>query len=161
MSLRPVNRIKHVIDNQFATTAGTTGAIVIIQAHDDPSLSQVNRVLTGSKVNGIYLRVEAYARTDAALANFYLAIFKNVGGNLVTPAPNTIGSNDNKRYVIHQEMVMLERSVNGNPRTVFNGVVVLPRGMRRMGPNDQLLLVTLTPGVDTDACMQCHYKEFR
>ena len=32
-----------------------------------------------------------------------MIVYKNPGGNLTAPAPNTIGSNDNKRFVIHQE----------------------------------------------------------
>ncbi len=77
------------------------------------------------------------------------------------PNANAIGASDNKRFVIHQEMVMMERKVNGNPRTLFNGVIVIPRGYRRFGPDDALTLAIFSPGVDIDACFQCHYKEFR
>ncbi len=116
---------------------------------------------TGSTVNGIYLRVEGYATTAAALANVYIYIMKNPGNNLATPAANAVGADDNKKYVIHQEMVMLEQSVNGNPRTIFNGVVVIPKGYRRFGPNDALTITYFAPGVNISVCHQCHYKEFR
>ncbi len=57
---------------------------------------------------------------------------------------------------------MIENKGQGsNPRTVFNGVVVIPKGMRRMGPNDLWQILTLSPQLDTVACIQCHYKEFR
>ncbi len=160
-ALRPVNRIKHVVDRQFGVLLGVQDVSTLILTTDTPTLAATNEVETGSKVNGIYLKVECYARTAAALANAYLAIFKNPGGNLTIPNANLVGSNDNKKYVIHQEMVMLERSVDGNPRTLFNGVIVLPRGYRRNGPNDTLLMAILAPGVDMDVCLQCHYKEFR
>ena len=62
-----------------------------------------------------------------------MLVFKNPGGNLTVPANNTVGSNDNKKYVIHQEMVMLEQSISGNPRTLFNGVIRIPRGYQRNG----------------------------
>ncbi len=140
---------------------GTPGVVKLIETVDAPVLANVTECETGSKVNGIYLKVEAYATSTAALANFYMAVFKNPGNNLTNPAANTVGSNDNKRFVIHQEMVMMEKNTTGNPRTVFNGVVVIPRGYRRNGPADQLKLILLSPGVSADFCVQCHYKEFR
>ncbi len=109
----------------------------------------------------MYIRCEAYATTAGALANIYMLIGKSPGANITLPNPNVVGINDNKRFVIHQEMVMLEQSVNGNPRTLFNGVVVMPRGYRRNGPNDRTSLFTFAPGVNTNICVQAHYKEFR
>lgn len=150
-----------MVDVQFALVAGTASVQTLLSTTDTPTLGSTNSVETGSKVNGIYLNVEAYARSSAALANVYMAIIKNPGGNLTNPAPNTVGSNDNKKYVIHQEMRMLQRQTDGNPRSIFNGVIVIPRGYRRNGPNDLLNASFLAPGVAADICLQCHYKEFR
>ncbi len=165
-SIRPVHRLKHVVDTQFAAGLGVAVNFALITTVDAPVLANTAEVETGSKVNGIYLRVECYATTSAALSNVYMAVWKNVGGNLANVAPNTVGSNDNKRFVIHQEMVMLQKeptadALGGNPRTLFNGVIVIPRGYRRFAPNDLLTLSVLAPGVDVDVCVQCHYKEFR
>ncbi len=160
-SLRPVNRIKHVVDSQLGLVLDTQVTKIIAKAVDDPKLANITEVQNGSTVNGIYLNVEAYATTAAALSNIYIAIVKNPGANITFPNANVIGSNDNKRFVIHQEMKMLEQSVNGNPRTIFNGVVVIPRGYRRMAPNDQIALLIFAPGVNCSVCLQSHYKEFR
>ncbi len=161
MALRPVNRIKHVIDVQFAITAGNAVNQDLVLGVDAPVLANTNEVVTGAKVNAIYLHVEAYATSATALSNFYLIIYKDPGGNLANIPPNTVGANDNKRYVIHQEMVMLQEVAKGNPRTIFNGVIVLPRGYKRFGPNDVLTMRVLAPGVGCNVCLQCHYKEFR
>ncbi len=161
MALRPVHRIKHVVDNQGGIVAGGTVAIDLALAVDAPILANPTEVETGSKINGIYLKVEANATTSAALSNLYMYVFKNPGGNLTGPPANTVGSDDNKRYVIHQEMVMFQQVTNSNPRTLFNGVIVIPRGYKRFGPNDVLQLVMHTPGVAINFCIQCHYKEFR
>ncbi len=160
-AIRPVDRIKHVVDIQGGQVAGVNTGNTLIQARDAPVLANVSEVQTGSVVNGIYLKVEAYATSTAALANFYMIVYKDPGTNLTAIVPNAVGSNDDKRYVIHQEMVMMEKNTTGNPRTVFNGVIALPRGYRRFGPNDALKLHTLSPGVSADFCIQCHYKEFR
>ncbi len=161
LAIRPVDRIKHVIDQQFALAGGTNSIRTLVQARDAPVLANTEEVKTGSTVNGIYLKVEVYATSTAALANCYMAVWKDPGTNLTAIVPNAVGANDNKRYVIHQEMVMLEKNTTGNPRTLFNGVIVLPRGYRRMGPNDALKASFLCPGVTADMCLQCHYKEFR
>ncbi len=161
MSIRPVNRIKHVFDFQGATTAGTVDLRTIINTVDAPVLGSSNQVETGSLVNAIYLKVEVVATSSAALSNCYMMIAKNPGGNLTLPSPNIVGTSDNKKYIIHQEMLMLQQQDNSNPRTLFNGVIVIPRGYRRNGPNDTLTISVLAPGVNINFCIQAHYKEFR
>ncbi len=163
MALRPVNRIKHVVDRQSAIAAGANEDSTLVLSTDTPTLAVNNSCETGSKVNGIYLKVEATrtGTTSDVLANVYMFVAKNPGGNLTLPAANNVGVNDNKKYVIHQEMVMLQGTNAGNPRTLFNGVIAIPRGYRRNGPNDLLVFNINSPGVAINYCIQCHYKEFR
>ncbi len=165
MALRPINRIKHVVDASATIAAAVNSNFGIASATDTPTLGVVNSVETGAKINGFYIRMEA-ASNEAidlgAIPNFYMAVWKNTGGNLTAIVPNTVGSDDNKRFVIHQEMTMLENKGQGsNARTIFNGVVVIPKGMRRMGPNDQWKIQFICPALDTAVCVQVHYKEFR
>ncbi len=160
-SLRPINRIKHVVDFQFATVAGTPVPQILIKTVDAPVLANTNEVETGSSVNGIYLKVETNATSSAALSNAYMIVYKNPGFNIADPNAQLVGSDDNKRFVIHQEMVMLQQQDGSNPRTVFNGVIAIPKGYRRNAPNDQLRIVLSTPGTNNNWCIQCHYKEFR
>ncbi len=160
-SLRPVNRIKHVVDEQGAANAGAEVNVEIANATNTPTLAITDSVETGCTINGIYLKVEINATSSAALPNAYLAVMKNPGNNLAMPSANVVGASDNKKFVIHQEMVMLQGQTNSNPRTLFNGVIVIPRGYRRMGPDDRLFLKILSPGVNLNYCIQCHYKEFR
>ncbi len=163
MAIRPVNRIKHVVDKNATLTGGTTIHENLIVSKDAPVLANVTECLTGSKVNGIYLRVEvAPNETEVgAIPQVYLAIFKNPGGNLTPINPGSVGSSDDKRFVIHQEMVMLNNLQGGNPRTLFNGVVAIPKGYRRNGPNDILTVALRSPVLNIAYCIQCHYKEFR
>ncbi len=160
-SLRPVNRIKHVVDQQGGLTAGTIGTVGLIQSTDTPVLAQTDDCETGSTVNGIYLKVEANATSSAALANMYMYVWKDPGGNLIRPAANSVGTNDNKKFVFHQEMIMFQQQDGSNPRTLFNGVIVIPKHLRRNGPNDITEVVLLSPGVNINFCVQAHYKEFR
>ncbi len=165
LALRPVNRIKHVADSSATLAKNTVIAQTLIAANDNPVLANFAEVLTGSKVYGIYLNVQVAsneAHVAGAIPNVYLIIVKNPGGNLVFNNPNAIGSDDNKRFVIHQEMLMIENAGAGsNPKTLFNGVIKIPKGYSRFGPNDLLQLEILCPAINIAFCLQAHYKEFR
>ncbi len=128
-------------------------------------LANILEVETGSKVNGIYLHLEVASNdpVDAGvIPQVYMAIYKNPGGNLTVITPQNVGSNDNKRFVIHQEMVMIQNAGQGSiPRVLFNGVIAIPRGYRRMGPNDTLMMAIFSASLDIAFCYQSHFKEFR
>lgn len=165
MALRPVNRIKHVVDSGVVIAKNVKGNTAIALATDTPTLGAPSSVETGAKINGFYIRAEV-ASNDAIdtgiIPNVYFLLWKNPGGNLVRPGANSVGVSDNKRYVIHQEMTMIENKGQGsNGRTIFNGVIVVPKGYRRMGPNDLWETQILCPQLDTVQCVQVHYKEFR
>ncbi len=160
-NLRPINRIKHVVDAQQAATAGTQIAVSLIDTVDTPALADTDGVETGSTVNAIYLKSEVVCLTAGVLANIYMFVFKNPGANLTAPEGNVVGSSDVKKYVIHQEMVMMQRVATSNPRTLFNGVISIPRGYRRNGPDDNMSVLYFSPGINFEVCTQCHYKEFR
>ncbi len=153
-----------MVDASATITAGTSLQNTLISTVDAPVLANQAEVETGSKVNGIYLKVEVASNEafdTGAIPNVYFMLVKNPGNNLSFPAPNAVGSNDNKRYVIHQEMVMINNTIGGNPRVLFNGVIVIPKGYRRFGPQDSLELFVLSPAINIAMCLQAHYKEFR
>ncbi len=165
MAIRPVDRIKHVVDLSATVAAAANVNFNLANALDAPVLANTQEVKTGCTINGFYIRFEV-AFNEAidlgAIPNVYFLVWKNTGDNLADIVPNSVGNNDNKRFVIHQEMSMIENKGQGsNARTIFNGVVVIPKGMRRMGPNDRWEVRFLCPALNTAACMQSHYKEFR
>ncbi len=161
-SLRPVNRIKHVVDAQYATPLNVAVDTILVNSVEQPTLSDTAFVIQGSTVNGIFITVEAVNTGVAGvLANVYFMIFKNPGGNLTFPNPNAVGASDNKKYIFHQEMLMFQMVDNSNPRTLFKGVIVIPNHLRRMAIGDLITVRTFSPGVETNVCVQAHYKEFR
>ncbi len=165
MALRPVHRIKHVVDFNAQLAKATTLNIDLVKAVDAPVLGSTTQVETGSKVNGFYLKLEVASNDpfDAgAIPNVYMAILKSPANALSgLPVINAVGASDMKRFFIHQEMVMINNAQGGNPRILFNGVVVIPKGMRRMGPDDSLKCIIFSTAIDLVVCLQCHYKEFR
>ncbi len=164
MALRPVHRIKHVVDNSGTLASGTNITIDLIKTVDAPVIANTGDVETGSKCHGIFLKVICASNEAAvvgAIPNVYMSISKNPGHALALTPPNAVGSDDLKKYVIHQEMVMIENERGRNPTTIFSGVVIIPKGYIRNGPNDRLELNLLSPQIDISFCVQAHYKEFR
>ncbi len=164
-SLVPVNRIKHVIDAE-GTVDDTPNVVVdLIATTDTPALASITACETGSKVHGIYLKLETLHASGTGRPNFYMYIYKNVSNSLpTTVSGKAVGASVLKKYVIHQEMIMGSGDAgNGLPRVAFNGVIKIPKHYQRNGPNDklQMILITGNAGVVFDWCMQAHYKEFR
>ncbi len=165
-SLHPVQRIKHVIDANGSVDDTPVVTVPLIDASDTPTLAAVTEVITGSKVHGIYLHVEVSHTSGVGRPQIYMCVYKNPGTAYAGTSfdPKAIGGNELKRFVIHQEMLMMSGDAgNGLPRPLFNGVIVIPKGMQRFGPDDRLAinLITGTAGVNADWCLQAHYKEFR
>ncbi len=164
-SIRPVHRIKHVVDIQQALPVNTLIPVNIVVANDNPVLGSSTQVETGSLVNSFFITVEVVASETSTTAtpNIYVYWNKNPGGNLTMPNGNAVGTDDNKKYVIHQEMEMINPLDGGNPRNLFKGVIKIPKHLRRFGPNDKLQMHMFIPstGVAVNICAQAHYKEFR
>ncbi len=166
MALRPINRIKHVIDAE-GTVTGTTNTIVdIIAANDNPARANVTECETGSKVNGFYMKVEALHASGTGTPNLYMAVFKSPANTigLTTLDITQLGISDVKKFCIHQEMIMGSGDAgNGLPRVLFNGVIKIPKGYIRNGPEDRLKVVLRvgTAAINFNFCLQAHYKEFR
>ncbi len=163
-SLRPINSRKHTIDTQGALVIGTQSTVDLATTVDAPVLANTTEVGTASTINSIFLNVQVADTTTGALSNVYMFVWKNPGSNIAiaqVPNGNAVGTSDMKKLVFHQEMLMLEKNSTGIPRTLFKGVLKLPRHMRRFGHNDELRLELFSPGVIIEFCVQCIYKELR
>ncbi len=66
MALRPIRGIKHIVDSRQTLAAATTLSVDVIVADESPTVASTNQVMIGSRVNGIYLRVEANVITASA-----------------------------------------------------------------------------------------------
>ncbi len=168
LRLRPVNSKKHIIDVASSTVLATLTSIPIIESNDAPGLGFPTQVLSGSTVNAIYLRVEVVANNQfSGVPRIYMSVYKDPGGNAGNPNPNGSGTDDKKRFILHQEMTMMAGTLSGTPnfpRTMFQGVVKIPSRLKRMGYGDRVrVLLQNGSGESTgiaNVCIQCIYKEF-
>ncbi len=161
-NLSPINSRKHVIDVQGGLVAATQDIVVLADAVDSPVLATAKQVATACTINSVFLNIQVAATGTAALANVYMYIYKNPGNNIGTvPNANVVGTSDFKKMIFHQEMIMTEKNTTAVPRTLFKGVLVLPKHFRRFGYDDIMNVALYSPGVNFDYCVQCIYKEYR
>ncbi len=167
--MSPIRSIKHVVDTNGGITGGTPSTTSVINTVDDPSRTVPNNVANGSRVNAIYLNVQVIGEVAAGgVDNIYMIVFKNPGTDMNAPNVDTVGTDDNRKWVIHQEMVMTNNGLTGNPavpKTLFKGVILIPKPYRRNGIDDRLdVLIGHRNGEVTQTsffCLQCIYKEYR
>lgn len=163
--LHPVNTIKHIIDNQGGLIAGTQAFVTIAKGVDAPVLgANPDHCLVGSHVRSIFLNIQVAASSTGALANVYMIIYGNPAGNIPVadiPDGNVTGTSDFKKQIFHTEMIMTEKNTTAIPRTLFKGVLKIPRKFQRMGQADNIQISLFSPGVTWDYCVESIYKEIR
>ncbi len=170
MALRPVNSVKHVVDTSGVITAGVGATTDLILTVDNPVFTSPNNVHVGSKVSAIFLSVEIVGRVAyGGVPRVYFTVGKNPNDEISLPVPSAVGIDDSRKFIIHQEMMMVDGlGVAANttvfPRTMFKGVILIPKGYQRNGINDKLqFTIANNAGEATGAtewCIQCIYKEF-
>jgi len=171
LGLRPVNSVKHIIETNGTVSAALVSITDVINTVAFPDVTATpNANNVSSSVHSIYLRVEVKGRVDAGgIDNIYMAVVKNPGNNFIFPALDLLGISDLRRFVIHQEMLMTSPenlSTNtGFPRTLFKGVIRVPRGYKRNALQDRLQVMLQHRSGEatqtTEFCIECIYKEFQ
>ncbi len=170
LALRPVNSVKHVIDTSGVVVAGATSTTDLVQTVDSPS-ALTNQVHVGSYVKFIYLKVEVVgAIAFAGVPRCYMYVMKNATDDISLPSPDAVGASTVKRFVLHQEMTMISQqasSAGGGdftfPRTMFKGVIRIPKTYQRNGITDKTqFVIGNSSGESTGStrfCLQAIYKE--
>ncbi len=166
--LRPVNTLKHTIDQQNTIAAGTAIDIQLVKCVENAVSTTAIENDIGSHVRSLFLNIQVINSIDAVgtINNVYMYIFGNPGDNVPgvsIPAVNIVGTSDFRKQIFHQEMAMLGDQADGIPITLFKGVIKIPRKFQRLGVNDVINVRVGTPtgGAEIDACVQCIYKEIR
>ncbi len=166
--MRPVNSIKHIVDQQGTNAPDVKQDVVIAIADDNPSTALSTQVQSGCRISSIFLNVQIVNETDAVgtVNNCYFIIYKNPGNNITQaniPNANETGISDFRKQIFHTEMTMLSDANDSIPITLFKGVLRIPPRFQRMGINDQIRLQIFQPvgGATVNFCVESIYKEFR
>ncbi len=159
-NLHPVHTMKHIIDQQGGLGIDTNDVTTLSVAVSSPNVeTTANQIEQGSTINSLFLNVQVAATSTAAIANVYMYVVKNAGNQLALVKGNAVGTSAIRKFIFHQEMIMTEKNTTAIPRTLFKGVLSIPKHMRRQGIDDKIEIVLFSPGVTMDFCIQCIYKE--
>ncbi len=92
--------------------------------------------------------------------DFYL--IKNPGDNLTEPAPISVGTSNEKKFVFRQWHFMIMRNQDGNTPFHWEGWIRIPKRYQRFGTDDTLQLVhACTSGLTGHLSLMCIYKWYR
>ncbi len=168
--VRPVQSLKHVVDTSGIITGSVESVTDIVTVVDNPVTTSPNNVHVGSTIKFIFLAVEILGRVPYAGApRVYMYVLKNPSNEIPTSfiPPDAVGINRRRKWVIHQEMKMVQNlQVDGDgfPRTLFHGVILIPKKYQRFGVDDKLqFVIANATGESTGSanfCLQSIYKEF-
>jgi len=89
-------------------------------------------------------------------------MMKNPGDNLVLPAPESVGTSNEKKFVFKQWKYMIMRNQDGNMPFHWEGWIKIPKRYQRMGTDDTLILgAECTTALTGHWSAQCIYKWYR
>ncbi len=153
-----------MIDVQGGLIGGAVTTEELVIGVDSPLQTTATENQIGSHVKAFFLNVQVAATATASLANVYMMVYGNPGNNIAignVPNPNVVGTSDFRKMVFHQEMIMTEKNTTAFPRTLFRGVIKVPKKFNRIGFKDRINIALFSPGVNYEFCFQCIYKEIR
>ncbi len=164
-AMSPINSIKHIIDAEGTLLAvGTQVEVPVVVAvpNVDSAVFSPGDVRVGGKVNGIFFSVFIIGESGAGIGpgsiNWHVS---KMHTSQVPPTAGNTGTSSLRNQIIHEEKG-LAGSQDGTPMA-FKGVIVIPRGMRRMREGDRVILsLRLTAAATADAlfCVKAIYKSF-
>ncbi len=133
------------IKNQHIASGGLTGtrvSTILAKAVTSPSPTVSNDVMHGCRIRWLWLSIDMCGLGGTGVLNITRAyLMKNPGANLATPEPESVGTSNEKKFVIKQWSAMAMRNQDGNPPYHWEGFIKLPFRYQRMGTDDIWQLV--------------------
>ncbi len=164
-SMRPIRRIKHVVDSSGVLTVTVSSTILAstVVTRTTPFSPVENEV--GETINGMYISFYAIGSTGAPIdgpIDWFIAKARagqTIGAGGEFPDPGDTGQSALRNQIFHEEKG-LSGSGDGTPM-VFKGVIAIPQGMRRMRESDRIFIQAKATGADTlNFCIKSIYKSY-
>ncbi len=154
-----VHSIKNEVNTVNGLTAGANNTTVIAVAVDSPASATANNVRQGSSIKAIWFEFWYYGLTGANVNDILdMYMMKNPGANLTPPNPGTVGTSNEKKFVIREWKGLAgTKTTGGTPYSRSGGWIKIPRRYHRMGTDDTWLLVARSPTTG-NLCLKFIYK---
>ncbi len=159
----PINSIKHIIDTEGVLAGGAVSDNKIANAVPNVGTSFVpGDIRVGGTINGFFISVFVIGATGAGAVgslNWFL-IKIHTGQVAIMPVPGNTGVSELRNQIIHEEKG-LSGSIDGTPMA-FKGVIVVPKGMRRMRAGDEWFIRLQSQDATNNAqfCIKAIYKSY-
>ncbi len=164
MGIRPVQRIKHIIDAEGTLAAGTNQVVplaTVVNAKN-PSFQPVE-TLVGESINGFFISLFVIGDTGAPVngsINWFIAKAREGQDPLTTfGAPGNTGITLTRNQIFHEEKGLV--GSGDGTAMAFKGVIAVPRGMRRQREGDELFIKLRANGNDSaQFCLKAIYNSY-
>ncbi len=136
--IRPViNSIKNVREEAQGIT-GTNLRLIVAKAVNNPDNTVDSDVSQGCIIKSIWLSLDVCGLGGTGVLNSAgMFLIKNPGDNLTPPGVFSVGSSNEKKFVIKQWFAMIMRNQDGNVPYHWEGWVKIPKRYQRMGTDDR------------------------
>ena len=158
--MRPmVHTEKHYVQSSLFTVASGAITQIIIAQAIAAAPSAANHVREGSTISAVY--VEMWLTSDDASAGSVIVTLEKLPGSgvaMTTTEAGALSAYDNKKNVLHTQMGLLGPN-DEVPIAVIKGWFKIPKGKRRMGLEDGLMLNIFGQSNGVSGCGFFTYKE--
>ncbi len=142
LRLVTINSEKHVVDVTEALS-GTVTTSLLAKAVTAPSNTVDTDCHRGGHIKAIWVSLDFCGiGTSGTNVRCMVYLIKNPGDNLSPPSPFSVGTSNEKKFVIKQWSAMVMRNQEGNPPYHWEGWVKIPKRYHRMGTDDTWKLVS-------------------
>ncbi len=158
--------IVNSIKNSVVFAVGSTGALatnIIAKAVNTPLSTVATDVSNGCQIKAIYVIINGCGLGGTGVQNnMFIYIIKNEGSNLTLPLPTSVGTSNEKKFVIKEWQFMIMRNQDGNLPFHWEGWLRIPKRYHRMGTDDQWnIAFSNTSGLTGHMAMHFIYKWYR
>ncbi len=158
--MRPINSIKHIVDASGAlSSTSSNNAIAVAVPNLDPDTFSASEVRVGSTINAFFIIVNVIGGATVTGSIDWYLIQQRTGQAASIPTPGATGLSTMRNQIIHEEKGV-PGTAAGTPH-IFKGVIVVPRGIRRVREGDSWRILLKTTNPDTGIfCVKVIYKSF-
>ncbi len=160
LRLVTINSEKHQVNFVEALT-NVVDTSLVAQAVTAPSNTVTTDCHRGGQIKAIWLSIDFCGTgTSGANVRCMCYLMKDPGDNLTVPSPFTVGSSNEKKFVIKTWSQMVMRNQDGNPPYHWEGWVKIPKRYHRMGTDDAWKFVSAVNAETGHLFVNCIYKEY-
>ncbi len=159
-SLNVINSEKHIVDITEGLTT-TNSVSLIAKAVTAPSNTIDTDCHRGGVIKAIWISLDFCGLGNSGANNRILAyLIKNPGDNLTPPGVFSVGTSNEKKFVVKMWSYMAMRNQEGNPPYHWEGWLKLPKRYHRMGTDDTWSLVSGINNATGHLFANVIYKEY-